>query len=217
MQSEIAQFEPGIFAAAEAAIEAARQDLGFMILNAEAFAHAPKKSIDYAVMEKTDKAALIPADIGWSDVGTWRAVWELSDRDENGNSVRGHGVVMDARNVHVRSEDTLTTVVGVDDIIVVTTQDAVLVLSHEHGDQVKQLVEQLRSENRREAGEHKRIFRPWGYYQADRRRPALSGEAHRGEAGPTAVAAEAFPPRRTLDRRARHGGGRPRRGNPSRP
>ena len=165
MQSEIAQFEPGIFAAAEAAIEAARQDLGFMILNAEAFAHAPKKSIDYAVMEKTDKAALIPADIGWSDVGTWRAVWELSERDENGNSVRGHGVVMDARNVHVRSEDTLTTVVGVDDIIVVTTQDAVLVLSHEHGDQVKQLVEQLRSENRREAGEHKRIFRPWGYYQ----------------------------------------------------
>ncbi|KAF0209661.1 MAG: mannose-1-phosphate guanylyltransferase / mannose-6-phosphate [Methylocystaceae bacterium] len=137
MQLEIAQFEPGIFAAAEAAIEAARLDLGFMILNAEAFAHAPKKSIDYAVME----------------------------RDENGNSVRGHGVVMDARNVHVRSEDTLTTVVGVDDIIVVTTQDAVLVLSHEHGDQVKQLVEQLRSENRREAGEHKRIFRPWGYYQ----------------------------------------------------
>ena len=165
MQSEIAQFEPGIFAAAEAAIEGARQDLGFMILNAEAFAHAPKKSIDYAVMEKTEKAALIPADIGWSDVGTWRAVWELSERDEFGNSVRGHGVVMNARNVHVRSEDTLTTVVGVDDIIVVTTQDAVLVLSHEHGDQVKQLVEQLRSENRREAGEHKRIFRPWGYYQ----------------------------------------------------
>ena len=79
-------------------------------------------------MEKTDKAALIPADIGWSDVGTWRAVWELSERDDAGNSVRGNGVVMDARNVHVRSDDTLTTVVGVDDVIVVTTQDAVLVL-----------------------------------------------------------------------------------------
>ncbi|MCX7899844.1 MAG: mannose-1-phosphate guanylyltransferase/mannose-6-phosphate isomerase, partial [Methylocystis sp.] len=166
MQSEIARFEPEIAEAAEAAIDAARRDLGFLVLDATSFARATKKSIDYAVMEKTDKAALIPADIGWSDVGTWRAVWELSERDEAGNSVRGQGVVMDAKNVHVRSEETLTTVVGVDDVIVVTTQDAALVLSHEHGDQVKQLVDQLKTENRREAGEHKRIFRPWGYYQS---------------------------------------------------
>jgi len=166
MQAEIVHFEPAMAEAAEAAIDAAQKDLGFLVLNAEAFARAPKKSIDYAVMEKTDKAALIPADIGWSDVGTWRAVWELSERDILGNSVRGNGVVMDARNVHVRSDETLTTVVGVDDVIVVTTQDAVLVLSHEHGDQVKQLVDRLKTENRREAGEHKRIFRPWGYYQS---------------------------------------------------
>lgn len=166
MQAEIAKFEPEIAAAAEAAIDAATSDLGFCVLDAEAFARAPKKSIDYAVMEKTDKAALIPADIGWSDVGTWRAVWELSERDEFGNSVRGQGVVMDAKNVHVRSEETLTTVVGVDDVIVVTTQDAVLVLDHEHGDKVKQLVDELKAQNRREAGAHKRIFRPWGYYQS---------------------------------------------------
>ena len=166
MQSEIAQFEPAMAEAAEAAIEGAQKDLGFLVLDGEAFERAPKKSIDYAVMEKTDKAALIPADIGWSDVGTWRAVWELSERDEAGNSVRGNAVVMDAHNVHVRSEEILTTVVGVDDVIVVTTQDAVLVLSHEHGDQVKQLVDQLKTETRREAGEHKRIFRPWGYYQS---------------------------------------------------
>ena len=166
MQSEIAQFEPAMAEAAEAAIEAAQRDLGFLVLDGEAFGRAPQKSIDYAVMEKTDKAALIPADIGWSDVGTWRAVWELSERDEAGNSVRGDAVVMNARNVHVRSEDILTTVVGVDDVIVVTTQDAVLVLSHEHGDQVKQLVDRLKTEKRREAGEHKRIFRPWGYYQS---------------------------------------------------
>ena len=166
MQAEIAQFEPAIAEAAEAAIDAAEKDLGFLVLDAEAFARAPKKSIDYAVMEKTEKAALIPADIGWSDVGTWRAVWELSERDACGNSIRGNAVVMNAHNVHVRSDETLTTVVGVDDIIVVTTQDAVLVLSQEHGDQVKQLVDQLKIENRREAGEHKRIFRPWGYYQS---------------------------------------------------
>ncbi|MGE5369350.1 MAG: cupin domain-containing protein, partial [Chloroflexota bacterium] len=87
------------------------------------------------------------------------------ERDASGNSVRGNAVVMDASNVHVRSDDTLTTVVGVNDVIVVTTQDAVLVLSHEHGDKVKQLVDRLKRENRREAGQHKRIFRPWGYYQ----------------------------------------------------
>ncbi len=166
MQAEIAKFEPAIFQAAEAAIDAAKTDLGFLVLDAAAFEHAPQKSIDYAVMEKTAQAALIPADIGWSDLGSWRAVWELSERDAHGNSVRGHGVVMDACNVHVRSEDTLTTVVGVSDVIVVTTQDAVLVLHQDHGDKVKQLVARLHRENRREAGEHKRIFRPWGYYQS---------------------------------------------------
>jgi mannose-1-phosphate guanylyltransferase / mannose-6-phosphate isomerase len=166
MQREIAKFEPAIFAAAEAALDGAKTDLGFLVLDAAAFEQAPKKSIDYAVMERTEQAALIPADIGWSDVGNWRAVWELSDRDAKGNSIRGNAVVMDACNVHVRSDETLTTVVGVDDIIVVTTQDAVLVLHQEHGDKVKQLVERLKKENRREAGEHKRIFRPWGYYQS---------------------------------------------------
>ena len=80
-------------------------------------------------MERTDKAAVIPADIGWSDVGNWEAVWELSDRDGKGNSIRGHGVVMNTSNVHVRSDEHLTTVVGVDDVIVVTTQDAVFVLN----------------------------------------------------------------------------------------
>jgi mannose-1-phosphate guanylyltransferase/mannose-6-phosphate isomerase len=90
----------------------------------------------------------------------------LSDRDEHGNSVRGHGVVLDASNVHVRSDDHLTAVVGVDDVIVVTTQDAVLVLHRDHSDKVKQLVDHLKATNRREASEHKRIFRPWGYYQS---------------------------------------------------
>ncbi|WP_159727811.1 mannose-1-phosphate guanylyltransferase/mannose-6-phosphate isomerase [Methylosinus sp. Ce-a6] len=173
MQAEIAHFEPAIFEAAEKAIDAGRRDLDFLVLDAESFACAPKTSIDYAVMEKTRKAAVIEADIGWSDVGNWRAVWELTERDELGNSVRGNGVVRDARNVHVRSDDMLTTVVGVDDVVVVTTQDAVLVLGHEHGDNVKQLVDQLKRENRREAGEHKRIFRPWGFYQS-----VDSGERH---------------------------------------
>ena len=166
MQAEIARFEPAMAEAAEAAVAEARRDLDFLLLDAGAFARAPKKSIDYAVMEKTDKAAVVPADIGWSDVGSWSAVWDLSPQDESGNAVRGQGLVMDGHNVLVRSDAMLTAVVGVDDVIVVTTQDAVLVLGRQHGDKVKQLVERLKREGRREAGEHKRMFRPWGYYQS---------------------------------------------------
>lgn len=166
MQQELQKFEPEMAGAAAEAVAHAKQDLEFLILDADSFARAPKKSIDYAVMERTDKAAVVPADIGWSDVGNWRAVWQLSERDESGNSIRGRGIVMNASNVHVRSDEHLTTVVGVSDVIVVTTQDAVLVLDKAHGDQVKHLVDRLKSENRPEALEHKRSYRPWGYYQS---------------------------------------------------
>jgi mannose-1-phosphate guanylyltransferase/mannose-6-phosphate isomerase len=166
MQAEIERFEPAMAKAATEAVAKARQDLAFTVLDTESFAEAPQKSIDYAVMEHTDKAAVVPADIGWSDVGNWSAVWELSERDAKGNSIRGHGVVMDASNVHIRSDEHLTTVVGVDDIVVVTTQDAVLVLDKARGDRVKQLVDLLKAEKRPEALEHKRSYRPWGYYQS---------------------------------------------------
>ena len=127
---------------------------------------APKKSIDYAVMERTKRAAVVPADIGWSDVGNWDAVWKLSQRDASGNSIQGEGVTLDAKNVHIRSTGLLTAVVGVNDVIVVSTQDAVLVLARDQGDKVKELVDALKQDQRREATEHKRIYRPWGYYQS---------------------------------------------------
>ncbi|HPG03236.1 MAG: mannose-1-phosphate guanylyltransferase/mannose-6-phosphate isomerase [Methylobacteriaceae bacterium] len=166
MQGELDKYEPAMREAAAAAVEAARPDLKFIVLDAEAFGKAPKKSIDYAVIERSDRLALVPADIGWSDVGTWEAVWELSNRDADGNSVRGHGVVLGGRNVHIRSDEHLTAVVGVEDVVVVTTQDAVLVLHRSKSDQVKALVDHLKATNRREAAEHRRIFRPWGYYQS---------------------------------------------------
>jgi len=166
MQGELDKFEPAMREAAQAAVEGAKPDLKFIVLDADSFARAPKKSIDYAVIERSDRLALVPADIGWSDVGTWEAVWELSDRDADGNSVRGHGVVLGGRNVHIRSDEHLTAVVGVEDVVVVTTQDAVLVLHRKHSDQVKALVDHLKATNRREVSEHKRIFRPWGYYQS---------------------------------------------------
>ena len=97
MRAELQAFEPEIAKAAADAFAKAKRDLGFLALDAESFAKAPKTSIDYAVMERTSHAAVIPADIGWSDVGNWQAVWELSDRDAKGNSVRGPGVVMEGR------------------------------------------------------------------------------------------------------------------------
>ena len=166
MRGELQAYQPEIAAAAQEAFAKAHRDLGFLALDEESFGRAPKTSIDYAVMERTRHAAVILADIGWSDVGNWHAVWELSERDELGNSVRGHGVVMDAQNVHIRSDDCLTTVLGVDDIIVVTTDDAVLVLGAQHGDKVKQLVDDLKRRKLKEAQEHRRVYRPWGYYQS---------------------------------------------------
>ena len=165
MQAELKKFEPRIAAAAAAAVAAARRDLDFLLLDDKAFAAAPKKSIDYAVMERTSAAAVLAADFGWSDIGDWAAVHELSPRDGAGNSIRGHGVVLDGRNVHIRADDQLTAVVGLDDIVVVTTQDAVLVVHAGKTAQVKQLVDQLKLQGRKEAVEHKRMYRPWGYYQ----------------------------------------------------
>jgi len=166
MLDELRAFEPEMADATARSLAQAADDLGFLALDAQAFADSPKKSIDYAVMERTKRAAVVPADIGWSDVGNWDAVWKLSQRDESGNSIRGEGVALDSKNVHIRSNGLLTAVVGVNDVVVVSTQDAVLVLARDQGDKVKQLVDVLKKEKRREATEHKRIYRPWGYYQS---------------------------------------------------
>ena len=145
---------------------ASTRDLDFLRLAAEPFARAPKKSIDYAVMERTKLAAVVPADIGWSDVGSWGAVWDVLDRDDEGNAVEGPAVLLDSRNSLVRSDESvLTTVVGLDNVVVVATADAVLVAARDKAEDVKALVEQLKAQNRREAVEHRRIYRPWGYYQ----------------------------------------------------
>ena len=166
MKSELERFAPDLAAAAHDAVGGAVRDLGLLLLEATAFARAPKISIDYAVMERTDRAAVIEADMGWSDIGTWQAVWELSERDTDGNSVRGSGVLLDSRNVHVRSDELLTAVVGLQDIVVVTTPDAVLVVHADQASKVKELVERLKKDKRPEALEHRRSYRPWGYYQS---------------------------------------------------
>jgi mannose-1-phosphate guanylyltransferase/mannose-6-phosphate isomerase len=117
-------------------------------------------------MEHTTRGVVVPADFGWSDIGSWSAVWDLLDHDAAGNASDGSVTLLDTRNSLVRSEDSiLTTVVGLDDVIVVSTPDAVLVASREKAEEVKALVEQLKQQNHRAAVEHRRMYRPWGYYQ----------------------------------------------------
>ena len=166
MMDEIARFEPAMAEAAQGAVAAMTRDLDFMRLAAEPFGRAPKKSIDYAVMERTELAAVVPADMGWSDVGSWDAVWDNLDRDGSGNAISGPAIVLNGRDNLVRSDDgVLTALIGIDNAVVVTTGDAVLVAARDKAEQVKALVEQLKAQNRREAVEHRRMYRPWGYYQ----------------------------------------------------
>ena len=166
MLSEIERFEPEMAKAAKAAVAGITRDLDFLRLAPEPFARAPKKSIDYAVMERTKLAAVVPADLGWSDVGSWEAVWQVLDHDKNGNAVEGPVVLMDSRNSLIRADESvLTTVIGLDNVVVVATEDAVLVAARDKTESVKMLVEQLKAQNRRAAIEHRRNYRPWGYYQ----------------------------------------------------
>src|SRR5262245_402904 len=166
MLGEIERFEPTMAQAARGAVAGLTRDVDFLRLATDAFARAPKKSIDYAVMERTRLAAVVPADLGWSDIGSWSAVWDVLEHDPAGNAALGPVVMLDSRNSLVRAEDNvLTTVVGLEDVIVVATADAVLVAARDKAEQVKSLVEQLKASNHRAAVEHRRMYRPWGYYQ----------------------------------------------------
>lgn len=166
MLDEIARFEPDIAAAAKSAVAGIKDDLDFLRLATEPFAQAPKKSIDYAVMERTELAAVVPVDIGWSDVGSWNSVWDVLPHDQEGNVGLGLVIFQNSRDSLARSEDNiLTAVVGLKNVVVVTTPDAVLVASRDRAEDVKALVEQLKVQNRPQANEHLRVYRPWGYYQ----------------------------------------------------
>jgi mannose-1-phosphate guanylyltransferase/mannose-6-phosphate isomerase len=166
MLGEIARFEPDIAKAAKAAVGGMTKDLDFLRLPAEAFGDVPKKSIDYAVMERTEHAAVVPVDCGWSDVGSWSAVWDALGHDADGNAAIGAVVFLDSHNSLAHSDEPiLTAVVGVDNLVVVAMPDAVLVTSRDKAEQVKDLVERLKAQNREQAVTHLRVYRPWGYYQ----------------------------------------------------
>jgi mannose-1-phosphate guanylyltransferase/mannose-6-phosphate isomerase len=164
--AELARFEPEMTEAVEAAVEAASTDLGFLRLESAAFSRAPQKSIDYALMEKTDRAAVVEGHFRWSDIGSWDAVFDIAGRDAAGNAVQGPVVTMDTTNCVIHATDRLTAVVGVNDLVVVTTADAVLVIPRQRSQEVRELVSKLKTANRPEATDHRRVHRPWGYYES---------------------------------------------------
>jgi mannose-1-phosphate guanylyltransferase/mannose-6-phosphate isomerase len=144
----------------------AGRDLGFVTLEPEAFGSAKAISIDYAVMEKTSRAAVVPVSCGWSDVGSWHAVWELSDKDAHGNAAHGVAVFEDSRNCNVTTDKTLVALEGVDDLVVVATQDAVLVSRQKDVNGLKRLVAKLKIVAPQVTEDHLKVHRPWGSYQS---------------------------------------------------
>ena len=162
---ELARHRPDILAAARASLEAAQRDLDFVRLDTAAFTACPGESIDYAVMEKTDRAAVVPASIGWSDIGSWSSLWEHSAQDDDGNALIGDVLVESSRSCYVRAQSRLVAIVGVEDLVVVETPDAVMVAHKTRAQDVKRIVAQLDKAGRSESSLHRRVHRPWGWYE----------------------------------------------------
>ncbi|MBP0596917.1 mannose-1-phosphate guanylyltransferase/mannose-6-phosphate isomerase [Herbaspirillum sp. LeCh32-8] len=163
---ELEQHRPLIAAAVKEAVSKAYADLDFCRLDESAFASSPSESIDYAVMENTKRAVVVPADIGWSDVGSWSALQEVMPADANGNVVRGDVHLDGVSNTLVRAESRMVAVLGVDDLVIVETDDAVLVAHKDKAQDVKGVVDTLKNSKRSEHIHHKRVFRPWGSYES---------------------------------------------------
>jgi mannose-1-phosphate guanylyltransferase/mannose-6-phosphate isomerase len=162
---ELNRFHPAMLEACKEAYEMGRRDGEFYRVNAPAFASCQSNSIDYAVMEETGKAAVVSLDAGWSDIGAWSSLWEASARDAQGNVVQGDVYLHDTQNALLISQHRFLAAVGLDDIIVVETPDAVLVAHKKHAQNVKEVVNRLKSEKRSEYQTHRRVYRPWGYYE----------------------------------------------------
>ena len=162
---ELERFQPEIVAAVRKAFDAAARDGDFVRLDKDAFAASPSDSIDYAVMESTDRAMVLPVDIGWNDVGSWSALWEVSKQDDDGNAGQGDVIAVDSRNSYAYSRR-LVALVGVDDLVVVETDDAVLVARKDRVQQVKEVVARLKADERSHAVLHREVHRPWGSYDS---------------------------------------------------
>ena len=163
--AELERLQPKALAAARQAVADAQTDLDFLRLDKDAFQAAPTISIDNALMEHTERAAVVPAEIGWSDIGSWASLWEVAAKDADGNAMSGDVVAQGARNCLLRSEQHLLAAIGVENLVVVVQNDAVLVVPRDRTQEVGALAKRLNAEGRSEAALHSEVFRPWGSYQ----------------------------------------------------
>ncbi len=163
--SEMRRLHPATLEACQRALDRAQRDLDFLRLDRAAFAEAENISIDYAVMEHTRHAAVVPVEMAWSDVGTWDALWQVAAKDANGNLVQGDVIAEESRNSYLRAETGLVAALGVEDLVIVSTGDATLVAPRARSADLKRLVARLEREGRIELAEHPLVHRPWGTYQ----------------------------------------------------
>lgn len=164
--AELKQFRPDIYQACQQSMEQPQADMDFIRINTAAFASCPVEPIDYAVMEQTDDALVVPLYSDWCDVGSWSALWSLADKDQHGNACHGDIISQHSNDNFVYSESALVAMIGVHDLVVVQTKDAVLVAAKDQVQQVKQLVDQLKVDGRAEYRIHQQVFRPWGHYES---------------------------------------------------
>jgi len=162
---ELERFAPDVLAACRRAVAGAHADLAFERLDDEAFLTSPSISIDYAVMERTKRAAVVPVDIGWSDVGSWTALWRISDKDEAGTAISGDVLTLDVTNSLLRSDGPAIAALGLDDTIIVATKDVVLAAAKDRAQDVKRLVERIARSGREEHRTHLTVYRPWGSFE----------------------------------------------------
>ena len=163
---ELRKFEPEIFSACKKSLAKARNDSDFIHIDGNEFKSCPNKSIDYAVMEKTTNSVVVPLNTSWSDIGSWDSLWKLKDKDKDGNVSEGDVILNDVKNTYASSSNRLVSAIGVNNLIIIDTQDSLLVANKEYSQKINTIVTKLNESNRQEANFHRKIYRPWGYFDS---------------------------------------------------
>jgi len=163
---ELKKFRGDIYESCEAVMAGAESDLDFLRINKEKFESCPSQSVDYAVMENTDDAVVVPMDAGWSDIGSWSSLWDISNKDSNGNAIHGDVILQESNNSYIRTDDKLVAAIGVDDLVIVSTKDVVMVAHKNSVQSIKSITQKIKSESRREWEHNREVYRPWGKYDS---------------------------------------------------
>ena len=163
---ELEKFEPEILASCKKSCQTEYKDKDFIRLNNDEFRQCPEQSIDYGVMEQTKGAMVVPLDANWSDIGSWDALWNAKNKDKNGNVSEGDVILDEVKNTYAYSSNRLVSVIGVSDLVIIDTQDALLVADKKYSQNIKNIVNRLKKDGRSEADNHRKVFRPWGYYDS---------------------------------------------------